>query len=93
MRECGLDGLLLLMQPSSSRTTICNIPIFWAWAIRSQLLWALLSLFILWGRRWDTKTMSVLPRLPGPLTQPELAHWLKYGNIFGVYCSEDCTQK
>ena len=49
MGEDGLDRLSFLLQESSSETTTCNTPIFWAWGIRNQWLLALLSLSILQG--------------------------------------------
>ena len=44
-------GFLFWSSVSSSETTTCNTPVLWAWATTNQWLWALLSLFILWGRR------------------------------------------
>ena len=59
--------------------TTCNTSIFWAWVIRNQWFWALLSLFIFCGRRerlkqYRSSQESLAPCL---LAQHELAKWLR----------------
>ena len=51
IRKGVLDILPFPLQVSSSGTTTYNTQIFWAWAIRNQWLWAVLSLSIVWERR------------------------------------------
>ena len=93
MREGRLDGLPFQLQTSSSETTTCNTIILWAWVIRNQWLWALLSLSIHWEKRERSK---ILTRLHSCFVLWRSLNWLNgWGkeNIFGVDCWDGCTQK
>ena len=84
MREGRLDSLPFRFQASSSETTICNIPLLWPWAIRSQWLWVLLSLPIIWGRKERLKQCQSLQDslAPWSLDAVELAKWLRQQKYF-----------
>ena len=64
MVEGRLDGFPFWLQTSSSDTTICNAPIYWAWSIRNPRFWALSIIPVYsFRKKRELKMASVLTRL------------------------------
>ena len=92
-RVSGVNGLLFKLQASSTEATTCNIPVYWVLAIRSQCLWVLFSLFMLWGSsRRSKQTQSSHDTLIPRTHNAVLISWMTKMRVrvVGENCDDDC---
>ena len=92
----GLNNLSFRLDASSSETTTCNTPIFWAWAIRNLIMSPVITVHTL-RKKWEIKTVPILTRFSSSLIPwRSWSRWLNRWcreNAFGVDCWDSCTQK